>query len=402
MDSLRIRIDISNNIDIIDIIDINISINEWSESTMKSKSTKIRTVCVLFGGVSTEHMISLRSAYNVISALRKAGFKVLPVGITASGRWARFCGPDDRILSGTWEEATEPVNLPSPVAGISIREFLCSIAGGEPDVVFPVVHGINCEDGTIQGLLELSGIPYVGCNVLASAAGMDKLHAKRIFRTAGIPQCRYLAVTRADLQRGIGKIQARIERRIGYPCFLKPNNGGSSVGTKRVDSAEGLQEALEEVSAYDYVTLVEEWIPAREIEAAVIGNDSPKVAMLGEILTAEDVAYYDYHTKYFSAEGSSVCIPAQIPPEMTTRIRRYAKKAYLALGCSGLSRVDFFVDRRDGRILINEINTLPGFTPISLFPKAWALSGLPPEKLVARLCTYAVSYKNSRSRLETI
>ncbi|MHB8961709.1 MAG: D-alanine--D-alanine ligase family protein [Saccharofermentanales bacterium] len=368
----------------------------------KRVKNKVRTVCVLFGGVSTEHIISLRSAYNVIFSLKKAGFQVVPVGITRTGRWIRFTGEDSRILDGTWEEETSPTTAIRSSDGISVRDFIAGVSGIIPDVIFPVIHGINCEDGTVQGLLELSGIPYVGCNVLASAAGMDKLHSKRIFRTAGIPQCRFIAATRAEIHGNIARLESKVSRRIGYPCFLKPNNGGSSVGTMRVDSPGQLRSALLETSVYDSVTLVEEWIPAREVEAAVIGNESPKVALLGEVLTAEDIQYYDYHTKYFNAEGSRLCIPADITPAAAARIRRYAKKAYMALGCSGLSRVDFFIDKRDGRILINEINTLPGFTPISLFPKAWELSGLPPEKLVAKLCSYAVSYKNSRQRLETI
>ncbi|MHB1455053.1 MAG: D-alanine--D-alanine ligase family protein [Saccharofermentanales bacterium] len=369
---------------------------------MKMKSKKIGTVCVLFGGVSTEHIISLRSAYNVILSLKKAGYTVVPVGITRTGKWVLFTGEDTCILDGTWEESTAPSVMVSYSGGISVRDFISGIAGGVPDVIFPVIHGINCEDGTVQGLLELSGIPYVGCNVLASAAGMDKLHSKRIFKAAGIPQCRFIAATRTEITGGMDKLENGISRKVGYPCFLKPNNGGSSVGTRRVDTPAELRTALLETSVFDFITLVEEWIPAREVEAAVIGNESPKVAFLGEILTAEDVQYYDYKTKYFNAEGSSLCIPANISPAAASRIRRYAKKAYMALGCSGLSRVDFFIDKRDGRILINEINTLPGFTPISLFPKAWELSGLPPEKLVAKLCVYAVSYKNSRSRLETI
>ncbi len=368
----------------------------------KRKARKIRTVCVLFGGVSTEHIISLRSAYNVVQSLRKAGFRVIPVGITTGGKWVRFEGDDSRILDGTWDEPACASAAARPAAGPSLRDFVIGAAGAVPDVIFPVIHGINCEDGTVQGVLELSGIPYVGCHVLASAAGMDKIHSKRIFKAAGIPQCRFIAVSRDEIRDGIGTVAGRVARRIGFPCFLKPNNGGSSVGTRRVDTAADLRDALLETSVYDYWTVVEEFIPAREIEAAVIGNDSPKVAMPGEILTAADVPYYDYDTKYFKAGGSSVRIPADLSPADTARIRRYAKKAYRALGCSGLARVDFFIDRRDGRILINEINTLPGFTPISLFPKAWEMSGLPPEKLVVKLCRYAVSYQDSRSRREVL
>ncbi|MHB1484950.1 MAG: D-alanine--D-alanine ligase family protein [Saccharofermentanales bacterium] len=370
------------------------------------KTRSIRSICILFGGVSTEHLISGRSAYNIITTLQKRKLNITCVGITKSGQWIRYNGDDRAILDGTWEEKinpSEPLSLiQSGISGFSVRDFLVTIIGNVPDVIFPAVHGINCEDGTLQGLLELSGIPYVGCGVLASAVCMDKIHAKKIFAAARIPQCKYIGIQRTDIKKDISACISRIEMKIGYPCFLKPNNGGSSVGTKSAKNREELQSALREVAVFDRNVLVEEFIPCREIEAAVMGNEKPKVATLGEVVTAQNVEYYDYQTKYFDPDGATVCIPAALDPKVEGSIRKYAKKAYLAAGCAGLSRIDFFIDQRNGRIYINEINTLPGFTAISLFPKAWEASGLPIERLLMKLCELAVSEQKSKTRLEII
>ena len=198
----------------------------------------MKTVCVLFGGVSTEHLISGRSAFNIISGLKKANYNVVCVGITKKGKWIRYDGEIQAIYDGTWEENMGPVETPCLTKkngiGISVKDFLVAVAGCEPDVVFPAVHGINCEDGTLQGLLELSGIPYVGCGVLASAIGMDKLQAKRVFQLARIPQCKYFSLARKDIEKNMALSIQKIEKKISYPCFLKPNNGGSSLGTRRV------------------------------------------------------------------------------------------------------------------------------------------------------------------------
>lgn len=423
----------------------------------------MKTVCVLFGGVSTEHLISGRSAYNIITGLQRAEINVVCVGITKLGKWIRYEGDINFILDGSWEQylgqvktnvisskssnsltdmntdglsignansltdrnntgglSAGTVNVMStgnsiclPVEnvktlsdenlkGLSVQDFLVSIIGLIPDVIFPAVHGINCEDGTLQGLLELSGIPYVGCGVLASAAGMDKLHAKRVFQSAKIPQCKYLSLQRKDIEKNMEQSLDKVERKISYPCFLKPNNGGSSVGTRSAKNREELEEALRDVAQYDRTVLIEEFIPCREIEAAVMGNQNPKVAMLGEVLTAQNIEYYDYKTKYFDPDGATVCIPAALSPKVEKTISKYAKKAYQALGCAGLSRVDFFIDQRNDKIYINEINTLPGFTPISLFPKAWAVSGVPIESLLKKLCELAIAEKKSKARLEIL
>jgi len=336
----------------------------------------MKTVCVLFGGVSTEHLISGRSAFNIISGLTKANYHVVCVGITKKGKWIRYDGEIQAIYDGTWEESIGHVDTPvltkKNEIGISVKDFIAAVAGCMPDVVFPAVHGINCEDGTLQGLLELSGVPYVGCGVLASAIGMDKLQAKRVFQLARIPQCKYLSLTRKDVEKNMALSIQKIEKKIPYPCFLKPNNGGSSLGTRRVKNRAELEEGLRDVIRYDRTVLIEEFVPCREIEAAVMGNEHPKVAMLGEILTAQNIEYYDYKAKYFDPNGAVVAIPAVLDPKVEKEITRYAKKAYLALGCAGLARVDFFIDKRNDWVYINELNSLPGFTPISLFPKAWS------------------------------
>lgn len=366
----------------------------------------IKKVLVLFGGVSTEHLISLRSAFNIIGGLKQAGFRVQAVGIAQNGDWLAYRGPLEAIPDGTWESLAraDAANQSARIIA-SPQAFIEQFYGETPDVIFPAVHGINSEDGTLQGLLELTGIPYVGCGVLASAAGMDKLHAKTIFRSARIPQCRYLSVTRSQIERDPAKAAGKIAAKIGFPCFLKPSNGGSSVGTQRADDLASLTQALSYVASFDAVVIVEEFLTAREIEVAVMGNEQPKTALIGEVRTSESVAYYDYEAKYFKADGAQVSVPAALSPELALKVRRYALKAYKALGCRGLSRVDFFLVQKDGQpdqLYLNEVNTLPGFTPISIFPKAFAATGVPLDSLVKKLCQYAVAEKKARSRRELI
>jgi D-alanine-D-alanine ligase len=280
----------------------------------------IRNVLVLFGGVSTEYLISLRSAYNIIGGLRRAGFTVLCTGITRSGDWLAYDGPDEAILDDSWEALAREQAVTR--AGGPVRspyEFVTQFHEKIPDVIFPAVHGINCEDGSLQGLLELTGIPYVGCGVLASASGMDKLRAKTLFKAARLPQCRYLAVSRTDVSRDPRRVAEKVAGRIGFPCFLKPNNGGSSVGTMRADDLDSLIRGLTLVSQYDREIIVEEFLTAREIEVAVIGNERPRTAVIGEVRPSADVAYYDYEAKYFKADGAAILLPADLPPEMEKR-----------------------------------------------------------------------------------
>ncbi len=365
-----------------------------------------KTILVLFGGVSTEYLISLRSAYNIIGGLRQAGFNLIRAGITPKGDWLRFDGPDEDILNDQWEPAARAAQVAAAAKGVnpicSPRDFLIALCGEVPDCIFPALHGINCEDGALQGLLTLAGIPYVGCGILASAAGMDKLHAKMIFRYARIPQCRFMAARREEIMQKAEAVADKVIGQIGFPCFLKPSNGGSSVGTCRVSDRQELISALREVSSYDRTVVIEEFVRAREIEVAVLGNERPRAALIGEVATSEQVEYYDYKAKYFMADGAAVIIPADLDKKTANRVRRYAIKAYKALGCAGLSRVDFFLERDGGRLLINEINTLPGFTPISIFPKAFAASGIPLDRLVRRLCQLAIAEHQAKARRELI
>lgn len=361
-----------------------------------------KKILVLFGGVSTEHLISCRSAYNIITGLRRAGYQVIRTGITTDGRWGKFEGPDEDILNMKWENQLT-FSLCVDGSPFSVRDFLVAAAGGVvPDVVFPAVHGINCEDGALQGFLELCGLPYVGSGVLSSAILMDKLYAKRLFSRARIPQCKYTSATRMDIRNDSQAVANRVVQDVGLPCFLKPSNGGSSVGTMKASTLPELISALCEVSSYDRTVLIEQYVHAREIEVAVMGNEKPLASVAGEISTDNSVPFYDYQTKYFSASGASVYLPAEIDEDLMKRVRRLAVKAYKIAGAKGLSRVDFFLDKESGALYLNEINTLPGFTAISLFPKAWEASGVPLDKLMVKLVKYACKEHENKKRVECI
>lgn len=362
-------------------------------------------VCVLFGGVSTEHLISCRSAYSIMRALREAGHEVYPIGMTMEGEWLRFLASDDCLLGqGAWEAPArkaladaaprmpEAKDLASPFA------FLRYHCGGvRPDVVFPAVHGINCEDGVLQGFLEMCGIPYVGPGVLASAVGMDKSFSKMIFDAAGIPQVPSAVSRREAIRQDAAAEAERLEKALGFPMFLKPANGGSSVGTTKAETHEELLKALHMVSSFDEKVLAERFVRARELEVAVLGNEKPEPAGPGEIVKDSEVDYYDYETKYFKP-GADVVIPAEVDEATAAKIRELALRAYKALGSAGLSRVDFFLEEGSGKIYLNEINTLPGFTSISLYPMAWEKAGLEMPELLTRLCRLAIERQAAEAR----
>lgn len=255
------------------------------------------------------------------------------------------------------------------------------------DVVFPVVHGTQGEDGTLQGLLELAGIPYVGAGVLASAVGMDKATMKRVFRDAGLPQPRFLVVLRHEWGRDRNPLVRQVAREIGYPCFVKPSNGGSSVGVAKVRTEQELVDALDDALQLDRKALVEEAIPARELECSVIGNDEPIASAVGEVLPFRE--FYDYEAKYHDARTGLV-IPAQVPEELASRLRAMALRAFRAVDCAGMARVDFFLRTSDNTLFLNEINTIPGFTNVSMYPKLWEASGVPYAQLVDRLIQLAL------------
>ncbi len=344
-------------------------------------------LAVLFGGASSEHAISCLSAYSVITNLDREKYDLYMVGITKGGRWLLFEGSPEDVKSGKWELSNvTPAHIsPDPKTHGLILEDGKSIS---LDLVFPVLHGKNGEDGTIQGLLELSQVPYVGCGVAASANCMDKITAKKIFGFAGIPQGAYYAFTLCDLIANREKIISDIELKIGYPVFIKPSRAGSSIGISKAKTRDELDSAINEACLHDDRLLAEKAINAREIEVSVIGNDNPEASFPGEILNESQ--YYDYNAKYVD----NLCgygIPADLPAEKSEKIREYAAAAYKAADCSGLSRVDFFVDRDTGEIYLNEINTLPGFTDISMFPKLMMHKGYTYPGLIDRLCKLALS-----------
>lgn len=352
-------------------------------------SSKI-TVAVLFGGVSSEHEVSRLSVTSVLEHLNRAKYSVMPVGITKDGRWFRYDGDPALIADGRWErtgQITPVVLTPSP----ELHGFLVRDEQGwrvHPiDVVFPVLHGKNGEDGTVQGLMDLARIPYVGCGVMASANCMDKVTSKKIFIDAGIPVARSVALHRSEMD-DFGAVSVRVETALGYPVFVKPANAGSSVGvSKAVDSAS-LKAALEEAFRHDRKVLIEEAIVGAEVECGVMGNyeNAEASSVLGEIVPVRDL--YDYDGKYIDG-STELFIPARIPEAQTALLRETAVRAYRAMDCAGLARVDFFA-RPDGSIILNEINTMPGFTNISMFPKLFMQSGYDYSGILDRLISLAM------------
>ncbi len=349
----------------------------------------MQTILVLFGGVSPEHAVSLVSAEAILRNMNKENRRILPVGITRAGKWLLYGGDDyAEIAVDHWEE--NPNNCPaflSPERGAG----LCILRGNGAeivpvDVIFPVLHGENGEDGTVQGLFELSGIPYVGCGVCASAASMDKSVTKLIAATTGVRQAEWLTLRRSAFQADPQKMCRRITEKIDYPIFIKPCSTGSSVGVSKVKTEAELMPALETAFKYDRKVLAEEFINGMEVEVAVLGNEDAKAATAGEIDAGAE--FYDYDTKYITAT-STPYIPARIDADTMTAVRKWAVKIFGALGCAGLSRVDFFVTRDTNEIVFNEINTLPGFTSISMYPKMWAADGVSFPELIDRVMELA-------------
>ena len=346
-------------------------------------------VCVIFGGVSNEHDVSLMSSKSVIDNIPLDKYDVVKVGITKKGRWLFFPGSTDEILAGTWYEHPDCVPCmisPDPTYHGLIKLDGTNISIEKIDVVFPVLHGRNGEDGTIQGLFDMSRIPYCGCDIVASSLCYDKVHANIVFNYAGIPHARWDFMYDWELDR-FEEIADRLEKSLGYPIFVKPANSGSSVGiTKAHDRAE-LKAGINRALAHDNKVVFEEFITGHEVECAVFGNCPDLIASeVGEVGASAE--FYDYDDKYYS--GTSVTfIPANLPEETRLAIRELAKKAYTATDCRGLSRVDFFV-RDTGEILINEINTLPGFTNISMYPKLMQYMGMTYPELIDGIISLAL------------
>ena len=348
-------------------------------------------VMVVFGGRSGEHEVSIASARAVANALHRSGrYEVLPVGITREGAWISSGDPMRELESRTREPAGSP---PLAYPQKSVAKLAAPASERLPaslddvDVVFPALHGPYGEDGTIQGVLEIAGVPYVGSGVLASAAGMDKVTMKKIFAFHGLPQVRWLGLSRKEWEGNRKRRVGEIETALGYPCFVKPSNLGSSVGINKATNAGELAEALDTAAALDRRIIIEEGVDAREIEVSVLGNEEPEVSVPGEIVVTGQ-EFYDYEAKYTEG-GMQLNAPASLPEDVATEVRRIARAAYTAIDAAGMARVDFFLERGTGRVLLNEINTIPGFTPTSVYPKLWAASGLPYEELLDRLIQLA-------------
>lgn len=340
-----------------------------------------KKIAVLFGGQSSEHEVSCRSVVTIINSINKEHYDIFILGITKDGQWLKIDSVDD-IINDTWRESKITAVL-SPDAG---QRGILILDGNQVelqkiDVIFPVLHGKNGEDGTVQGLMELAKIPYVGCDVLASAVSMDKLYTKIIADTLNISQADYVGVRKEEL-RDMQEVIARIEGKLSYPVFVKPSNAGSSRGVSKAHNREELEEGLMLAAEHDRKILIEETIIGREIECAILGGREPKASGIGEILAAAD--FYDYEAKYHNAESKTVISP-DLPREITEEIRKTALKVFQAVDGFGLARVDFFLEKDTNRVVFNEINTLPGFTNISMYPMLWEEKGISRKELVEKL-----------------
>jgi D-alanine-D-alanine ligase len=364
-------------------------------------SNKLR-VALLYGGRSTEHEISLESATSVLRNLDPARFEVIPVYIDQRGAFHRYELPALPAQAGR-ESLRLPTDTAAPREALAAREgkLFAADGGGPIHVVFPVMHGPLCEDGSTQGLLELADVAYVGSRVLGSALCMDKDVAKRLIRAEGIPVVPYLTLRGPDYQAHSLVWFERIEAELKYPVFVKPATLGSSVGVSKAKNRAELRDALALALQYDDKVLVEKAVRPREIEYAVLAGknlgDPPEVSIPGEIAARED--FYSFERKYLDAAGAELSIPAQIPPEMVQRGQDMARRIFLALECEGMARVDFFLDKDSGELYFNEVNTIPGFTAISMYPKLWAASGVPYTELLDRLVRDAVTRHSRRTGL---
>lgn len=351
------------------------------------------TLCVvlLFGGLSSEHEVSRVSVGNFAANIDRSKYEVLTVGITKDGRWLYTEASAAQMADGSWEEM--PGNMPCIISpdradhGMILFTPFGQVEKLHVDVVIPVLHGLWGEDGTVQGLLELAGIPYVGCGVLASAACMDKAVANALFEANGIPHTKWLAANRWEIETDLEGVCDGVEAKLGWPVFVKPANAGSSVGISKAGSREELKTAIALALENDRKIVFEAFVDGQEVECAVIGSDPAVATRPGEILAGDE--FYTYDDKYKNGVSQTV-IPAHLPEEKLDEVKTYAALAYTALGCEGLARCDFFVERGTGRVLINEINTFPGFTSISMYPKLMEHEGLPVPALIDRLIDLAL------------
>ncbi len=361
--------------------------------------SKLR-VGVLFGGRSAEHEVSLVSAASVINALDKNKYEIIPIGITPEGRW--MSNQDSLALLKAKSDVShvaEYVIVPDPGKQGLVRLHSAADGANIIDVLFPILHGTYGEDGTIQGLFELADIPYVGAGVLGSAVGMDKVIQKQLLQHAKIPVAPGIWFLSNEFQKNQKKLVGEIERRLKYPAFVKPANMGSSVGISKAHNREELVNAIRVAGEYDRKILVEKGIVnAREIECSVLGNEEPIASVPGEIIPSNE--FYDYDAKYVDGKSKAI-IPARLPKTTVKKIQEYAERAFSVLDCAGMARVDFLVQRKLNKIYLNEINTIPGFTSISMFPKLWAASGISYPQLLDRLIELAIERHTATTRLKT-
>lgn len=351
---------------------------------------------VIFGGRSGEHDISLMSAASVINAIDRSKYEVIQIGITGKGQWYLYDGPAENIENGTWEDeartalSNDPDKYGLEILGSGDRSLKNRI-----DFALPILHGPYGEDGTIQGLFEMIDIPYGGGGVTGTAITMDKILAKAVCKSAGIPQGPYVDITMNQYSEDEQGVIDRIHKELNYPMFVKPSNMGSSVGISKVRNEEGLKKAIKEAARFDHRILVEEGIDCRELEVAVLGNHGPSVSGVGEIIPSAE--FYDYNAKYFDGGKSMLCIPAEISKEKAREICEIAARAYKLLDCSGYARVDFFMEKSSGRILLNEINSIPGFTRYSMFPLLWDKEGLAYPNLIERIVALGYERYNAKN-----
>jgi D-alanine-D-alanine ligase len=349
---------------------------------------------VIYGGRSGEHEVSIASAAAIFKHLDPARYDPVPIRIEKDGRW---------VLSGRAPTALSAGDVlrQSPTEALQAIEPTSAVTSGV-DVVFPVLHGPYGEDGTVQGLLELANVPYVGAGVLGSAVGMDKAVMKTIFAANGLPMVGHITVMRRDWERDPGAITARVAGELRYPVFVKPANLGSSVGISKAGSDDALAAAMRLALQFDRKIVIEAGVPhVREIECAVLGNDEPEASVPGEIIVTHPDGFYSYDAKYVDATGSTWKIPADIPSEVAERVRRLSVEAFRVLELAGMSRVDFFLDGETGALYVNEVNTIPGFTAISMYPKMWEATGLPYPALLDRLIALALERHAEKQQLRT-
>jgi D-alanine-D-alanine ligase len=351
-------------------------------------------VGVIFGGRSGEHEVSLVSAASVIKALDPERYEAVPIGIAKDGRWLAG-SPATKMLPEVLRDGQRVMLPADPGVGALVPVNQAGAKGLHVDVVFPVLHGTYGEDGTVQGLLELAGLPYVGSGVIGSAVGMDKDMQKRLFIQAGIPVGDYVAVLRSEWEQSRAKVLKLAQKRFRFPVFVKPAALGSSVGMSKAHNRAELPAAMDLAAEFGQKILMERNINGREIEVAVLGNDAPEASIPGEIIPHRE--FYDYTAKYLE-DGTQLLIPAKLKKGEVRRLQEYAKRAFRCLELRGMARVDFLLERKTGKIYINEVNTIPGFTSISMYPKLWEASGLPYPKLIDKLIELALAEQAEKQR----